>query len=64
MGQSITAKLNALIIDDEISGLNARLIAAAPDLLAACNAAFADFGHFSNGSVQALEIAIRKAETE
>lgn len=29
------------IIDDEISGANARLIAAAPDLLAACEAALA-----------------------
>jgi len=43
---------------------NARLIAAAPELLAACQAALEEVQHFSHGTVKQLADAVSKATEE
>jgi dsDNA-specific endonuclease/ATPase MutS2 len=43
---------------------NAKLIAAAPDLLAACQAALEEIQHFSFGTVKQISDAISKATDE
>jgi hypothetical protein len=52
------------LIDSATVRANASLIAAAPDLLAACQAALEEIQHFSFGTVKQISDAISKATDE